>query len=124
MENNDRKKNSTFHKCGNKGHIRTDCPNLKRDSSLSGKSNDKRHNNNKRSVTFAAVDGENEDRGGATGFGFCNITNTDSDLDLREMILLDNQSTVDLFCNKNLVQQIWESNNSITVESNGGLLTT
>ena len=40
------------------------------------------------------------------------------------MLLLDSCSTVDLFCNKNLVTKIWKSRNSMTVKGNGGDLKT
>ena len=40
------------------------------------------------------------------------------------MLLLDSCSTVDLFCNKNLVTKIWKSKNSMTVKVNGGDLKT
>ena len=40
------------------------------------------------------------------------------------MLLLDSCSTVDLFCNNNLVTKIWKSKNSMTVKGNGGDLKT
>ena len=40
------------------------------------------------------------------------------------MILLDSWSTVDLFCNKNLVTKIWERKNYMNVKVNGGDLKT
>ena len=40
------------------------------------------------------------------------------------MILLDCQSTVDLFCNRKLVSRVWESAKPMTVHGNGGNLTT
>ena len=43
---------------------------------------------------------------------------------MQNMLILDSCSTVDLFCNKNLVTKIWESKNSVTVKKNGGDLKT
>jgi hypothetical protein len=41
---------------------------------------------------------------------------------LREVILLDNQSTVDIFCNKKLVSNVRRAPESLTLKSNGGEL--
>ena len=43
-------------------------------------------------------------------------------LDLREIVLLDNQSTMDLFCNPKLVNSIFKSNNHMRLKSNGGTM--
>ncbi len=46
-----------------------------------------------------------------------------SDVDLRQVILLDNQSTMSLFCNKRLVQSIRRSLEPLILKSNGGSMT-
>ena len=44
-------------------------------------------------------------------------------LKLKSDILLDNQSTLDLICNKKLTSQIKKSDKKISVQGNGGTLT-
>ena len=41
-------------------------------------------------------------------------------LDLTEVILLDSQSTMDLFCNRSLIQKVHKSKSTICLHSNGG----
>ena len=55
---------------------------------------------------------------------FLCTVNKRNKLQLRNMMLLYSCSTVDLFCNKNLVTKIWESKNSMTAKGNGGDLKT
>jgi hypothetical protein len=43
---------------------------------------------------------------------------------LRNWILLDNQSTVDIFCNKKLLNNIRFVKNTMTIETNGGIMVT
>ena len=43
-------------------------------------------------------------------------------LDLRNVILLDNQSTLYLICNKKLATKIEKFNHTMTVQGNGGTL--
>jgi hypothetical protein len=45
------------------------------------------------------------------------------DLDLRNVILLDSQSTMDLFCNTKLVHNITKVNKVMRLKSNGGTMT-
>ena len=63
------------------------------------------------------------DNHGFSSFGFSTV-NKRNKLQLRNMLLLDSCSTVDLFCNKNQVTKIWEIKNSMTVKVNGGDLKT
>ena len=45
------------------------------------------------------------------------------DLDLRKVVLLDNQSTMSLFCNKKPVKNIQKAKKLMTLKSNGGSMT-
>jgi hypothetical protein len=83
-------------------------------------------------TTFAQTETTETDNEGESGnqfasYGFANLHLNSSSLatlDLRKMILRDNQSTVDLFCNSKLVSRVWETDDTMTVHGNGGNLTT
>jgi len=61
---------------------------------------------------------------GAPDFGFCNANLIPNKYNLRDLILLDSQSTVDVFCNKRLLKNIHVSDQEVTVHGNGGAFTT
>ena len=127
-------KKATCHHCKQVGHIRPDCPKLAEDSTQEEDEPESTHKKDKqvksalkKKTTFAqtvtsedsATESEPENQ--FFNFGFCSTTS--SPLNLRDMILLDNQSTVDLFCNPKLVSHISKTKQSMTVHGNGGTLT-
>jgi len=136
-------KKATCHNCGKIGHIRPNCPSLKEDSgteldtnktkSPTKSSKDKQAAKKKKKKTYFAqqatvISSGNESSKtenqflSFTFFGHCNTTA--NPMKLHDIILLDNQSTVDLFCNRKFVSHVWKTKHSMTVHGNGGTLTT
>jgi hypothetical protein len=114
-------KKATCHHCGEIGHIRPNCPTLKDDgdketddntSDTTPKSSKDNKNvkKKKKKTSFAQPitesENESETENQFLNFGFCNIS---APMNLRDMILLDNQSTVDLFCNRKFFSHVWET---------------
>ena len=121
--------------CEKKGHIRPECPlkedeqvdeQVEVDESPDQKQPKPKSNLNKKAVQFVATTTDDEGSSSsevcATQFGFCTVAT--SPKDLQRLLLLDNQSTCDIFCNKALVTKVWRSKSSITVQGNGGSITT
>ena len=51
---------------------------------------------------------------------FKNSHDNSINIDLRNVILIDSQSTMDLFCNPNLVGNIYKAKKNMRLQSNGG----
>ena len=116
----DWKQKATCHHCGKKVHIRPDCPQIEQDldkedtvkpkhdkkSSISVKKSILR----KKAVKFVATEdsGTESEEICATqyGFAFCHVTTDKSSL--RNLLLLDNQYTCGIFCNKEIVTRVWK----------------
>ena len=113
-------KDKECYKCGRKGHISTICPGKnnnndlddddksKNSSSESSKKKNPSDKKKKEAKQFFQEEYEEDEESGNHGFasfGFCTVNNGNK-LQMQNMLLLDSCSTVDLFCNKNLVTNI------------------
>ena len=129
------KKKQNCHHCGVKGHTRPDCPRkdeiIEEDTDSTATASKKpaakpipKKKTVRKAITFTTKDEpeEEEVEDSYLNYGFC--TTTSDGIKLRNMILLDSQSTVDLFCNPKMVARTWTCDESITVRGNGGSLTT
>ena len=131
----DWQKKATCHHCGEVGHIKPNCPKLKDDGDDEKKTikdEDKKPKSETKKYTLVQLTDEqlNTLKSSAgddssvelQGVGFCTTTIKPSDL--RWMILLDNQATVDIFCNRALLTKVWTSDGYMTISGNGGELRT
>ena len=130
------KKKPTCHNFGQKGHIRPECTEQMTENDDDKKEDDnkpdKKTSNKKftlknKSVLFTNVNDTDEDNNEdvcAAQYNFefnMHISTLD---DLRHLLLLDNQSTCDIFCNPKLLNNIQSTSNTMSVKRNGGSITT
>jgi hypothetical protein len=101
--------------------VNTQLENLKEaDSDLSGSDDDdgQSHFQMDAAIQFAQVDKEFE----PTIANLFNQSGSSVKIDLREVILLDSQSTMDIFCNSALVRKTRKSTTSMRLKSYGGTM--
>jgi len=107
-------KTATCHKCGKKGHISPNCtetqeddPDAEKDDSSTEKvSNKNQKQKGNQHATLACVTSEEMlSDSDDSNFGFCNANFVSTQLNLRDLILLDNQSTVDIFYKQEAAQE-------------------
>ena len=79
-----------------------------------------------KSVQFTNVndtDEESNEEVCASQYNFAFNTHISTSDDLRHLLLLENQSTCDIFCNPKLLKKIHSTPNSMSVKGNGGSIT-
>ena len=145
----DWKKKAICHKCGEQGHIKPDCKKTDEEAAEMLKNNTSNNNNGTETKNENQGQGNSKKKDGSQSFNFGTIEDEDSDDDdstnfsfftktkfrmfttaktgsneLTKLILLDNQSTVDLFADAKLLSDIHTIGTTMTVETNGGTLET
>ena len=115
------RKKGTFHNCGQKRHITPECPepttenddDKKEDDNKPDKiSTNKKLTPKNKSVQFTNVNDpeeENVEEVCASQYNFAFNTNISTSDDLRHLLLLDNQSTCDIFCNSKLLKRAFNT---------------
>ena len=111
-------KDATCHNCNEKGRITPNYPNLQEESASDDSKTPTKDKLKKGKVTFtqhnsgqADNNSDEDDSSSSEGHQFCNWgsctpnTRTVKDLNLKKMVLLDNESTVDLFCNRSFYRK-------------------
>jgi len=130
-DNDDYNPKLECYRCGKKGYMTSTCPKCNPNGGDESDPDDHTSDDNdhepkttnrraktkkkkKKAVTLAQ-DADDDDSD-TSGFGFFQHEHKGDDL--RNCILLDNQSTHDVFCNKHLVRDIRKADHELTIKSN------
>ena len=70
------------------------------------------------------IDEKYERMSSKSNFTFAQNCRSAEGINLRNCVLLDSESTVHAFCNRNLVERVWTSDDSMTLITNGGEIDT
>ena len=123
--NNNKFADYECYKCHKKGHIASNCPDNKGTTNTNVQSNadstTESEKNHEGTQNFNL--GVISDRGNYSFIEHATVSNIDSKI-MRDWNLLDNQSTTDIFCNSRLLENIHDTNEKMTLHSNGGTLIT
>ena len=132
------KNKAVCHNYGKKGHIKPDCTELiidndytndKYNKIVENKSGKKKKLSKKKYVQFSNINESTDKEYGnesvcTAQYSFSFNTHAQSTNNIRRMILLDNQSTCDIFFNIRLLSNIHKTPKTMQVIGNGGSITT
>ena len=138
QNNNNKFMNVECYNCHKKGHIATNCPEKANTTNVQVNTANAENNNTTGSPETVVANTKMQllniasVNNGSTHCGLVNeqytfiqsISNFNGKNSLKNWILLDNQSTTDIFCNGNILKDLKDTNEKMIIYTNGGSLTT